>query len=141
MKKKHKIKSIACAAVVLIAPFSSADGYDIYSRTNDISSFTYQASPDDWRDVNMYQLFTDRFFDRRLYQLNEQGYDKNFTPYQAYHPANFYKVEPMFGTFGELKDLIGTAHAEGMYIMLDVVVNTWPTFLNTPTTTATMRGE
>lgn len=143
------------------------------------SGFAYTPSPADWRDINMYQLFTDRFFDgnagnnlsrqsttgvkwynqsganteaARHYfqggdwagikqklpylknmgvnciwisgvQINEQGLDKNFTPYHAYHPSDFYKVEPMFGTFAELKDLIDTAHANGVYVVLDVVVN------------------
>ncbi len=156
-----------------------ADQYDLYSRLTDNPSFTYHASPADWRDINMYQLFTDRFFDgnsgnnlnrysttgvawynqsganteaaRHLFQggdwagikqklsylkdmgvnciwisgvqLNEQGTDKNFTPYHAYHPANFYRCEPMFGTFAELKDLIDTAHSNNIYVVLDVVVN------------------
>jgi hypothetical protein len=134
------------------------------------SGFAYTPSPADWRDINMYQLFTDRFFDgnsgnnlsasvhhgrevvqpvagantepARHYfqggdwagvkqklpylksmgvnciwisgvQMNEQGLDKNFTPYHAYHPSDFYKVEPMFGTFAELKDLIDTATPTG----------------------------
>ncbi|MBN1270433.1 MAG: chitobiase/beta-hexosaminidase C-terminal domain-containing protein, partial [Kiritimatiellae bacterium] len=156
-----------------------ADDYDLYSRLTDNPSFTYHPSPEDWRDVNMYQLFTDRFFDgnsgnnfnrystigtpwynqtgsgvdtnRHFFQggdwagikqklgylkdmgvnciwisgvqLNEQGIDKRFTPYHAYHPANFYRCEPMFGTFAELKDLIDAAHSNGIYVCLDVVPN------------------
>jgi glycosidase len=156
-----------------------ADDYDLVSRLTTNPGFTYKPSPEDWRDVNMYQLFTDRFYDgnagnnlarystagnpwynvtgsnhetnRHFFQggdwagvkqklgylkdmgvnciwlsgvqLNEQGNDKRFTPYHAYHPANFYKAEPMFGTFAELKDLIDTAHSNGIYVVLDVVVN------------------
>ena len=156
-----------------------SDDYDLYSRLNDNPSFSYHASPGDWRDINIYQLFTDRFFDgnavnnysrysttgapwynesgsnaetnRHFFQggdwagikqklsylkemgvnciwisgvqMNGQGIDKRFTPYHAYHPIDFYKCEPMFGTFAELKDLIDTAHSNGIYIVLDVVVN------------------
>lgn len=153
--------------------------YQIESRLTGNPSYAFTPSPADWRDINMYQLFTDRFYDgnngnnlsrqsttgvkwynqsganteaARHYfqggdwagvkqklpylknmgvnciwisgvQMNEQGLDKNFTPYHAYHPSDFYKVEPMFGTFAELKDLIDTAHSNGVYVVLDVVVN------------------
>lgn len=163
---------------VFLSP-ATADEYDIYSRLDDDAGYQYHAGPADWRDINMYQLFTDRFFDgntgnnlarysttgvpwhnqsgsnlendRHLFQggdwagirqkldyladmgvnciwisgvqLNEQGYDKRFTPYHAYHPADFYRCEPMFGTFAELKDLIDSAHGRGIYVVLDVVVN------------------
>ncbi len=156
-----------------------ADDYDIVSRLTGNPSYGFHPSPADWRDINMYQLFTDRFYDgnsgnnlsrqsttgvmwynttgantepARHYfqggdwagikqklpylkgmgvnciwisgvQMNEQGFDKNFTPYHAYHPSHFYKTEPMFGTFAELKDLIDTAHTNGVYVVLDVVVN------------------
>ena len=178
-----RMMSVLTAVVVAFGFFSSgpvrADQYDLVSRLTDNPSFSYAASPADWRDVNMYQIFTDRFFDgntgnnlarsattgtpwynqsgantepaRHFFQggdwagakqkldylkgmgvncvwisgvqMNEQGTDKNFTPYHAYHPSNFYKAEPMFGTFAELKDLIDTAHSKGMYVVLDVVVN------------------
>lgn len=169
------------AAVLLLTAATTlmAGPYDIVSRRDENPSFTYFPSPSDWRDVNMYQLFTDRFYDgnaannmlrqsttgvpwynvsgsnhetNRHYfqggdwagikqklpylkgmgvnaiwisgvQMNEQGFDKRFTPYHAYHPSDFYKVEPMFGTFAELKDLIDTAHSNGIYVIIDVVVN------------------
>lgn len=168
------------AGMVALATLQArADQFDIVSRLNTNPGFQYFPSPSDWRDINMYQLFTDRFFDgntgnnnlrsstsgtpwynvsgsghetnRHFFQggdwagikqklpylkgmgvnciwisgvqLNEQGFDKRFTPYHAYHPANFYKAEPMFGTFAELKDLIDTAHSNGVYVIIDVVVN------------------
>jgi glycosidase len=163
----------------LTGSFAYSDAYDITSRLSENPSFHYTSSPEDWRDINMYQLFTDRFFDgntgnnlsrhstsgtpwynqsgsnaendRHLFQggdwagirqkldylkgmgvnciwisgvqMNEQGIDKRFTPYHAYHPANFYRCEPMFGTFTELKSLIDAAHSNGIYVVIDVVVN------------------
>ena len=161
---------------LLSAAAARADDYSLVARTDGDPGYTYYASPADWRDVNMYQIFTDRFFDgnsgnnaarhsgawhntggssaendRHLFQggdwagvqqklgylsgmgvnciwisgvqLNEQGSDTRFTPYHAYHPHDFYKVEPTFGTFAELKSLIDAAHAQGIYVILDVVVN------------------
>lgn len=168
------------AAYLVGAVIAAAQGtHDLVSRLTGNPGYSFHASPADWRDVNMYQLFTDRFFDgnsgnnlarsstagspwynvtgsnaetnRHFFQggdwagvkakldylqgmgvnciwisgvqMNEQGNDKRFTPYHAYHPSDFYKVEPMFGTFAELKDLIDTCHGRGMYVILDVVVN------------------
>ncbi len=160
----------------VLAMVTQGDDYTLVARTDGDPGYSYHTSPVDWRDVNMYQIFTDRFFDgnngnntarysggwynggnssaendRHLFQggdwagiqqklgylsgmgvnciwisgvqLNEQGSDTRFTPYHAYHPHDFYKVEPMFGTFAELKSLIDAAHAQGIYVVLDVVVN------------------
>ncbi|HMP71937.1 MAG TPA: alpha-amylase family glycosyl hydrolase [Kiritimatiellia bacterium] len=141
---------------------------DPYWLTPRGAGHTYHPSPEDWRDINMYQIFTDRFFDGnpgnnnirgwhttdgyRHYamggdwagvkeklpylagmgvnavwisgvQMNAQGVDTRYAPYHAYHPTDFYRVEPMFGTFDELKDLIDTAHSMGIYVILDVVIN------------------
>ncbi len=145
-----------------------ADDYLLTPRRTGNAGYQYHPSPSDWRNENMYQLFTDRFSDgnsannnvRGWYtttgyrhyamggdwkgvrnkldylqgmgvtaiwisgvQINEQGTDTRYAPYHAYHPTDFYRVEPMFGTFQELKDLIDDAHGRGMYIILDVVIN------------------
>ncbi len=176
---KRWISGIFAGGAMLLATVAGADQYDLVSRLNGNPSYSFFPSPGDWRDINMYQLFTDRFFDgnagnntaryattgapwfnisnsgaetnRHFFQggdwagikqkipylkgmgvnaiwisgvqMNEQGNDKRFTPYHAYHPSNFYKAEPMFGTFAELKDLVDTAHANGIYVIIDVVVN------------------
>ena len=139
----------------------------------------YFPSPQDWRDVNIYQLFTDRFADgdtsnnttgameinrsawfesgknfpqNRNYhhggdwkglkdnldyltgmgvnavwisgvQMNTQGKDVRYTPYHMYHPTDFFNVDPVMGTFQDLKDLIEACHARGIYVILDVVIN------------------
>ena len=51
------------------------------SRTNDQPGFIFTPSPPDWRDINIYQVFTDRFFD---------GDPTNNTanPNGTYNPAN-----------------------------------------------------
>jgi len=145
-----------------------ADDFLLTSRRSGNPGYAYFPSPADWRDVNMYQLFTDRFSDgntannnvRGWYttdgyrhyamggdwkgirnkldylqgmgvnaiwisgvQMNAQGSDTRYAPYHAYHPTDFYRVEPMFGTFQELKDLIDDAHGRGIYVIIDVVIN------------------
>lgn len=159
-----------CVTFVLLGLLSSAlaDDYWLTPRRESNPDFQYHPSPQDWRDINMYQLFTDRFNDgnpgnnnsRGWYttdgyrhyamggdwkgvkdklgylqgmgvnciwisgvQMNKQGVDTRYAPYHAYHPSDFYRCEPMFGTFAELKDLIDTAHSMGIYVVLDVVIN------------------
>jgi glycosidase len=143
------------------------------------AGYQYFPSPQDWRDVNIYQLFTDRFADgdasnnttgamginrnnwfetgkpfpqnRNFHhggdwkglkdnldyltgmgvnsiwisgvQMNAQGKDTRYTPYHQYHPTDFFNVDPVMGTFQELKDLIDACHARGIYVILDVVIN------------------
>ncbi len=40
-----------------------------------------------------------------------------------YHPTDFFRTDPIIGTFQELKDLIDACHARGIYVVLDVVIN------------------
>lgn len=42
---------------------TTAVGQDAYLLQSRGDGFQYTRSPEDWRDVNIYQLFTDRFFD------------------------------------------------------------------------------
>ena len=170
MRMKNLVGWLVGCLVVLghVVPAFSDDFFLTPRRTGN-PGYTYHPSPADWRDVNMYQLFTDRFSDgnpannnsRGWYsngsgnrhfamggdwkgvrnkldylqgmgvnavwisgvQINEQGSDTRYTPYHAYHPTDFYRVEPMFGTFQELKELIDDAHSRGIYVIIDVVIN------------------
>ena len=150
-----------------------------YGLSSRGESHPYFPSPQDWRDINIYQVFTDRFADgdsanntssamginrsawlesgksfpqNRNYhhggdwkglknnlayltgmgvnaiwisgvQMNDQGKDTRYTPYHMYHPTDFFNVDPVMGTFQELKDLIDACHALGIYVILDVVIN------------------
>ncbi len=155
-------------------PFNASDPvYGLRSRVATNPDFQYFPSPEDWRDINIYQIFTDRFADgddsnnprsqgwyvdgksfpaNRNYhhggdwkglknnldylsgmgvkaiwmsgvQMNDQGKDTRYTPYHMYHPTDFFKVDPVMGTFQDLKDVIDACHARGMYVILDVVIN------------------
>jgi glycosidase len=147
--------------------------YGLQSRVGE-PGFSFRPSPADWRDVNMYQIFTDRFASsgenigyieskgwyvgsrtdsegRNFHhggdweglrqnipylkgmgvtaiwmsgvQMNDQGTDNRFTPYHMYHPTDFFKVDPALGTFEDLTTLIDELHANGIYVILDVVIN------------------
>ncbi|KAF2669997.1 alpha-amylase [Microthyrium microscopicum] len=43
--------------------------------------------------------------------------------YHGYGVQNFLEVDPRFGTKDELKELVGTAHAMGFYVILDIIMN------------------
>ena len=161
-------------------PYGASDTtYGLRSRIVENPNYQYTPSPADWRDINIYQLFTDRFADgdpnnntssalginrsawyvgsrtdteaRNFHhggdwkglqqnipylkgmgvnavwisgvQMNDQGKDTRFTPYHMYHPTDFFKVDPVMGTFQDLKNVIDALHANGIYVILDVVIN------------------
>lgn len=169
-----KARSLCILLVALFAAQAFAqDAQWLTPRTTSDPNFKFTPSPSDWRDINIYQLFTDRFAngdddsyvknknwycDGRTWpttrnfhhggdwkgmknnldylsgmgvravwisgvQMNDQGRDKNYTPYHMYHPTDFYRVDPAMGTFQDLKDLIDACHARGIYVILDVVIN------------------
>ena len=41
----------------------------------------------------------------------------------GYWPKNYYNVNSNFGSADDLKSLVNAAHARGMYVMVDIVVN------------------
>ena len=43
--------------------------------------------------------------------------------YHGYWASDFTRINPRFGTLAELRALVGAAHARGMKVLLDVVVN------------------
>ncbi len=51
------------------------------------------------------------------------SYDEQYTAYHGYWPADLTKVESRFGTEAELKALVDAAHARGMKVILDYVMN------------------
>ncbi|MDD2237371.1 MAG: hypothetical protein PHG65_09230, partial [Kiritimatiellae bacterium] len=64
---RHFFKSARSSALLLavmaLGPGALADDYLLVSRTETTPTYQYKPSPTDWRDINIYQLITDRFFD------------------------------------------------------------------------------
>lgn len=50
-------------------------------------------------------------------QVNFQG------SYHGYGIQNFLQVDPHFGTAEDLQELVRTAHAHGIYVILDIILN------------------
>lgn len=46
-----------------------------------------------------------------------------YTNYHGYHPTDYYGVEDHFGTMGDLRALVRTAHAKGIKVIQDQVAN------------------
>lgn len=122
-------------------------------------------SPADWRDLNIYQIFTDRFFDgdpanntadpedsynpasslgihggdfkgveQKLDYLKALGANAIWispipltagtnVAYHGYVARDFYQIAPHWGTVADLTNMVATAHARGIYVILDVVCN------------------
>ena len=45
------------------------------------------------------------------------------TSYHGYGIQNFLEIDPHFGTKEDLRDLVDAAHARGMYVILDIILN------------------
>ncbi len=142
-------------------PPESAFGLDFESRSK------HFASPEDWRDVTLYQVVLDRFDDgeehpafdaeatsrgrdpdqgwhfqggtlqgltRRLDYIQRLGANAlwissplkqrpNEQTYHGYAIQDYLAVDPRFGTEEDFKTLVDEAHARGMWVVLDVVID------------------
>src|SRR5262245_58503224 len=119
------------------------------------------ADPTFWQSQNIYQIFTDRFFDGNAANNNADG---NYNPgnsgsvhggdfkgieqkldyikslgataiwispvvlnangeYHGYAGRDFYSVDPHWGTLSDLQSLANAAHARGLLVIDDVIVN------------------
>ena len=124
-------------------------------------------SPTDWRNENIYQILTDRFYNGNPSNDNvEAGHGSPYAPtsdngihggdfkgiqdkldyiqslgataiwispiplnvggdsaYHGYHAQDFYTLAPHWGTMTDLSNLVQAAHARGIKVILDIVVN------------------
>jgi glycosidase len=105
MKKIHPYTSIFCRRAgwrkyyspyvlllfVLLSTVSLARGFTpMPSRTSDTPGFVYTQSPADWRDVPIYQVMTDRFFDGDPANNDDNPYgDTNPAGERSIHGGDF----------------------------------------------------
>jgi len=128
---------------------------------NAASAGAFTPSPDDWRDVVIYQVITDRFengdpsndavegayapsdgfrihggdfagIEQRLDYLVNLGVNAIWispvplnanAEYHGYAARDLYAIAPHFGTLAELQSMVAAAHARGIYVIMDFVVN------------------
>ena len=121
-----------------------------------------------WQAQNIYQIFTDRFFDGDTANNNASGsYNASsgtgvhggdfkgieqkldyikalgataiwISPivkngsgeYHGYSGSDFYSVDPHWGTLSNLQSMVQAAHAKGLLVILDIVVNHGSTLNN-----------
>ena len=97
MKSSHWYVLLGCVLVFgMAAPLWAEEAgigdwgvndatYGLKTRENE-AGFSYTPSPADWRDINIYQLFTDRFADSGVDQL--AGYKPQWKTEGKPYPAN-----------------------------------------------------
>lgn len=59
----HAARASRTLLLVFLLPLGAAAWETLPSRTDDAPGFVFTPSPDDWRNVSIYQVMTDRFFD------------------------------------------------------------------------------
>ena len=91
MKKSFCFALFGLLILLLCAPLALADegldaswyyggadgGYALKTREYE-AGFSYTPSPEDWRDRNIYQLFTDRFATDGHCNLDEKNYNRDY---------------------------------------------------------------
>ncbi|KAJ4467525.1 glycoside hydrolase family 13 protein [Lentinula lateritia] len=65
--------------------------------------------------------FTAIWISPTIEQIADNTYEGE--AYHGYWPKNYYNVNSNFGSADDLKSLVNAAHARGMYVMVDIVVN------------------
>ena len=101
-------------------------------------------SPDWWQSAVVYQVYPRSFADsdgdgvgdlggilQRLDHLERLGVDvvwlspvyRSPMADNGYDISDYQDVDPLFGTLGQLDELIAAVHARGMKLIMDLVVN------------------
>lgn len=121
------------------------------------------ASPSDWRDLNVYQILTDRFYDgdpanntanplgtfdpgngnaihggdfkgitQKLDYIKALGANaiwispvllNAYGQYHGYLTSDPYQIDPHWGTFDDMTNMIAAAHTRGIAVIVDVICN------------------
>ena len=76
------------------------------------------------KDLGVTAIWLTPWYDNydRLNEI-ELKEDKPSTGFHGYNPQDFYRVEEHFGTFAKLRELVDTAHRNGIKIIQDEVMN------------------
>ncbi len=161
------VRKVVVAGLVLgLGAAATSPGWawsTLPARTNDTPGFVHFPSAADWRDINIYHVMTDRFFNgdtgndaanprgtvdyadpdkihggdflgvqQKLDYLQMLGVKaillapvlhNTWGAYQGYGTGDFNQIDPHWGGLADLRALIDAAHARGMYVFLDMVVN------------------
>lgn len=103
---------------VMVGAFQDGDGNVGYGTGYGPSSYNGDLqgiidSIDYIKDLGMNAIWMTPIFNSWTGDINGQS--------TGYYADDYYNVDPNFGTNGDLRTLVDTAHAEGLYIILDGV--------------------
>ena len=104
--------------IALLAVRSASAWTTLPARTNDVPGFVYTQSASDWRDINIYHVMTDRFFngDPSNDTANPRG-TVDYTNFDALHGGDFKGVQAKL----DYLKMLGVR----AILLAPVVHNTW----------------
>ncbi len=145
MKKVFK-RSLCCLLIVVLVAVCSVVLFACNDKRNDDPELhTYDTTTnivdDNFR--NYYEIFVWSFYDtnndgigdlngvtQKLDYIKDMGFNGIWlmpiakgTSYHKYDVEDYYNVDPQFGTNADLERLVSEAHARGINVILDLVVN------------------
>ena len=128
--------------LVILAGCSGNEGTETQSQTdNGQGDIVLNVIDDNYR--NYYEIFVYSFFDTnndgigdlkgvtaKLDYIKEMGYNGIWLmpihpspTYHKYDVADYYGIDPEYGTLADFDELVTQAHAKGINIIMDLVVN------------------
>jgi glycosidase len=121
---------------LLVDRFNDGQKYPLYNRENDYeNALRDQKSKEEWmQSSHKWNGGTLNGVTKKLDYLKELGITTIWLSpilkqaaysdsYHGYGIQNFLEIDPHFGSKEDFKELIDAAHARGMYVILDIILN------------------
>ncbi|MBR6347619.1 MAG: hypothetical protein IKR80_01555 [Spirochaetales bacterium] len=136
--RKHRICIAVLFVLAILAAFTSCS-----KAQEKTASSAKEAGPVDDACRNYYEIYVGSFFDTdndgigdlngvtaKLDYIKDMGFNGIWlmpvtkgTSYHKYDVEDYYDVDPQFGNLDDMKKLVSEAHARGIDIIIDLVVN------------------
>ena len=136
--RKHRICIAVLFVLAILAVFTSCS-----KAQGKTASSAKEAGPVDDACRNYYEIYVGSFFDTdndgigdlngvtaKLDYIKDMGFNGIWlmpvtkgTSYHKYDVEDYYDVDPQFGNLDDMKKLVSEAHARGIDIIIDLVVN------------------
>ena len=136
--RKHRICIAVLFVLAILAVFTSCS-----KAQEKTASSAKEAGPVDDACRNYYEIYVGSFFDTdndgigdlngvtaKLDYIKDMGFNGIWlmpvtkgTSYHKYDVEDYYDVDPQFGNLADMKKLVSEAHARGIDIIIDLVVN------------------
>ena len=136
--RKHRICIAVLIVLAILAVFTSCS-----KAQEKTASTAKETGPVDDEYRNYYEIYVGSFFDTdndgigdlngvtaKLDYIKDMGFNGIWlmpvtkgTSYHKYDVEDYYDVDPQFGNLEDMKKLVSEAHARGIDIIIDLVVN------------------